>query len=125
MTGPQSHVYYGSGYGLEPRSTHEASRLTPHQHQSVRRGQSLNRWEAAIYTLDDMMNGKATLSEFLAKVGQPQRSEAAANTFLNVSEDGYVTASNGRSVNIRPLFTDEALYIFVEIRRQQIVLGIS
>jgi hypothetical protein len=28
-------------------------------------------------------------------------------------------------VNIRPLFTDEVLYIFVEIRRQQIVLGSS
>jgi hypothetical protein len=125
MTGPQSHVYYGSDNGLEPRSTHEASRSTLHQHQSVRRGQALNLREAAIYTLDDMMNGKATLNEFFAKVGQPQRSEAAANTLLNVSEDGYVIASNGRSVNIRPLFTDEALYIFVEIRRQQVVLGIS
>ncbi len=89
---------------------------------SVRRGQALN-WDAALSTLDDVMNAKATLNEFFAIVGQPQRSEAAANTLLNVSEDGYVTASSGRSVNIRPLFTDEALYIFVEIRRQKIVLS--
>lgn len=80
--------------------------------------------QQAIDTMDDMLNGKATLNDFFAKFRQPQRSEAAANTFLEVNANGYATVLDGKSVNIRPLFRDDTLFMLVEIRRQQIVLGL-
>jgi hypothetical protein len=63
--------------------------------ESGRREQTLNRWQSAIDTMDDMMNDKATLNEFFAKAAQPHRSEGTANSLLNVSEDRYVTAPEG------------------------------
>jgi hypothetical protein len=81
--------------------------------------------QVVIDTLDDMLNGKVTLNDFFAKVAQPQRSENAANILLKATDNGYVAASGGSPVNIRPLFQDDILFQLVEIRRVQVAKGIA
>jgi hypothetical protein len=81
--------------------------------------------QEAADTLDEMLHGKVTLNRFFAKIGLPPRSETGANILLRPTESGCVAASDGKAVNIRPLFPSDMLFQLVEMRRKRILNGIG
>ena len=60
-----------------------------------------------------------------ANSGLRQRNEAAAKCLLKAIVGGYESIPAGALLNIRPLFPDDLLYQIVEIRRVQMIQGIS
>jgi len=75
--------------------------------------------------MDRFMNGTATLNELFARVRQPARPETEANAFLWPTEAGYVKIADGQPVNLRPLFSNDVLFGIVEIRRAQVLQGVT
>jgi hypothetical protein len=81
--------------------------------------------QEAVDAIDEMMKGNLTLNDLFSKLRLPKRSEAAAKCLLNAIVGGFESIPAGALVNIRPLFPDDLLYQIVEIRRVQMIQGIS
>jgi len=83
------------------------------------------RQQEAIDALNKMLNGQATLNELLSKLGLPPRNEPAANSLLKPTDAGFESVSDGKPLDILPLIQDDTIRSVVQIRRAQVLRGIS
>jgi len=84
-----------------------------------------SRQQEATDALNKMLNGEATLNELLIKFEIPPRNELAANSLLKPTDTGFESVSDGKPLDILPLIPDDTIRAIVQIRRAQVLQGIS